>query len=511
MPKPSKSRQKEEPLPSNTLIIDNGAYLLKAGFSSDTANTDADLLTNCHVIPNALARTRDRRTYIASQLENISDWTDAIFRRPVEKGQIVSWEAQKAVWDHTFFDEKTAAKDLFVKDAGDTTLVLTEPPNTLPSLQKNADEIIMEEWGFGAYSRVIGPSLNAYNDIHPSMGDPVSGTPPPDSGPVECLLVVDSGYSHTTITPIYKGRPIQRAIRRLDFGGKHLTNMLKEIVSTRHYDLHQDTHLVNDIKERTCFVSQNFNSDLEATWKGNSSRSKKSRNPTRLPTPPETSTDSTDNDAMHMDPPTNTPELPSSSSPTSLFIDYVLPDGLHIKQGFTRPHDPSQQATSTNPKKRPHSPSPTPSTTHHPETFMTLSNERFTVPEILFTPSDLGLTPSTPTPLAGIPELIHQSLTTLPPAIQATMLSNILVVGGNANIPGFVSRLKTEVRSLSHSSWNVRVAKMDDPLKATWLGGARMACSMRKNKTAFKQLVVTKEEYAEFGAGWVARKFSGLG
>ena len=91
---------------------------------------------------------------------------------------------------------------------------------------------------------------------------------------MECLLVIDSGYSHTTITPIFEGRAIQRAIRRLDFGGKHLTNLLKETISVRYFDLHQDTKIVNDIKEDTCFVSRDLKIDMEKTWKGNKGRRK---------------------------------------------------------------------------------------------------------------------------------------------------------------------------------------------------------------------------------------------
>jgi actin-related protein 6 len=74
----------------------------------------------------------------------------------VERGQLVSWEAEKEIWDHSFFDELTAKRDLLVKQPENTTLILTEAPNTLPFLQRNADEIIMEEWGFGGYARVVG-------------------------------------------------------------------------------------------------------------------------------------------------------------------------------------------------------------------------------------------------------------------------------------------------------------------------------------------------------------------
>ena len=275
-----------------------------------------------------------------------------------------------------------------------------------------------------------GTSLNAFNDIHPLMGDPVpqiQGSPV--VSPVECLMVIDSGYSHTTITPVYKSRPIQRAIRRLDFGGKHLTNLLKELVSTRYYDLHQDIHLVNEIKEKVCYVSQSFNSDLEATWKGNTKRT------TRLPTPP-------DSDAMDLD------NMEVRRTP---IIDFVLPDGVNIKEGFVRPHDPSI----ANARKRKHGQDASPPQASD-EVFMTLGNERFTVPEIIFSPSDIG------SKQAGLPELVMQSLSTLPPAIQATMLANILVVGGNAKMSGFVERLQGEIRKSARVECVVRVKAMNE-------------------------------------------------
>lgn len=49
-----------------------------------------------------------------------------------------------------------------------------------------------------------------------------------------CCLVVDSGYSFTYITPYVKGKKVKSAIRRIDVGGKLLTNHLKDIISYRY-------------------------------------------------------------------------------------------------------------------------------------------------------------------------------------------------------------------------------------------------------------------------------------
>lgn len=146
-------------LPSKTFIVDNGAYTMKAGYAPSTAeNTTGDPLSNCLAVPNALVKTRHRQVYTGLQLNTqVSDWNEAAFRRPVEKGYIVNWEAQREIWEHTFFDEKTARKpEVRCADPADTTLVLTEAPNSMPALQKNADEMIMEEWGFGGYARYTG-------------------------------------------------------------------------------------------------------------------------------------------------------------------------------------------------------------------------------------------------------------------------------------------------------------------------------------------------------------------
>ncbi|KAJ4538612.1 Actin- protein 6 [Exophiala dermatitidis] len=468
MPRGSRASARSVPgLPSTTFVLDNGGYSIKAGFAPSEAVADTEALPKCRTLPNTLVRTRDKKIYVGAHTEEITHWSEALFRRPVENGQVVSWEAQKEIWDQTFFDERTATKDVFVADPANTTLIFTEPPNTMPALQKNADEIIMEEWGFGGYSRVIGPSLNAYNDLHPLFEEEQVHPAATESGdqqqPMECLLVIDSGYSHTTITPLFKGRPLHRAIRRLDFGGKHLTNLLKEVISVRHFDLHQDTKIVNDIKEDVCFVSEDFNRHLEQTWKG-----------TRK--------------AVHRDPNALSSE---DSQKIDVRLDYILPDGINILRGFSRPYDPTLAA-----RKRKQTAMLAGQS--DAEISMTLANERFTVPEILFSPGDIG------SKQPGIPDIVMQSLSVLPPLVQATMLSNVLVVGGNAKIPGFVERIQAELRMRVKTEWMVRVRKMNDPITSTWLGGARLASRF---PATVREYGVTREEYLEHGSAWTARRF----
>lgn len=450
---------KTQPLPERTFIIDNGAYTMKAGYAPDSIPEDeTKALSVCSVVPNALTKTREGRVYVGAQLNtHVTDWNELMFRRPVEKGYIVNWEAQKEIWEHSFFDEKTVrSKDLRIANPEETTLVLTEAPNALPALQKNADEIVMEEWGFGGYLRCVGPSLNAWNEIQSLFADSVVQKYDP-AVPRECLLVVDSGYSHTTVTPIYKGQPLQRSIRRLDLGGKHLTNYLKEMVSMRQYNMVDEAYIINEVKEAVCYVSNDFAYDMERTWKGNRKRGQ--------------------------------PGLGEGVT-----VDYVLPDPNAGKKGFMRPHDPLLNA-----KKRKSALSGSTAETLS-EDVLILSNERFTVPEILFTPNDIGMKQ------AGIPDMILESLSVLPTGLHPAFLANVLVVGGNSLIPGFMERLERELREVASAECVVRVRRPQDPIRSTWLGATRLAT----NQEEMKKVAVTRQEYQENGSAWVGRKFAGV-
>ena len=51
---------------------------------------------------------------------------------------------------------------------------------------------------------------------------------------------------------------------RLDVGGKLLTNTLKEQLSFRQWNMMDETHVVNHVKETCCYVARDFARDLEA-------------------------------------------------------------------------------------------------------------------------------------------------------------------------------------------------------------------------------------------------------
>ena len=272
--------------------------------------------------------------------------------------------------------------------------------------------------------------------------------------------MIDSGYSATTVTPVLSGRPLNPAIRRVDVGGKLLTNHLTRLLSLRHYDMRSDTHIVNELKEQACYVSLDFASDLQKCWKGARGESKQR--------------------ALYV------------SGSDGIAIDYVLPNFHTIHKGELRPH---KTVSGSSRARRLASGAGT------TEDLLTLRNERFAIPELIFNPGDIGLRQP------GIADAVMQSLESLPVGLWPGLLSNIVVVGGNALFDGFIQRLQQEIVARVPDDCEVRVARPADPIANTWFGASNFARHRHSHK-----LEVSKGEYEENGANWVARKFAaGLG
>ncbi|KAI6776032.1 hypothetical protein HG530_002790 [Fusarium avenaceum] len=422
--------------PSTTLVLDNGAATIKAGLVRDGK------IDEPRIIPNVIARDRARKVYVASELEKCRDFGEIQFRRPMEKGSIVNWEAQKEIWDRELFENKACKFD-----PAETRLILAEAPNGLPILQTNCDQIVFEEYGFTSYYRGIGPSFNAYHDIQNVFRTPQEN-PTVANIPTEALMVIDSGYSHTTITPLLRGQPLHSAIKRLDVGGKVLTNYLTRLISLRHFDMRNDTYIVNEMKELSCYVAADFKADIEKTWKG-----------------------------------TRGERRPDYLSGGGIAKDYILPDFHTRSNGTLTDYEPSRHSKA---KKL---------ANQSEEDALTLRNERFAVPELLFSPSDVGIRQP------GLADLVQESLNELPIGLWPSMLANIIVVGGNTHFDGFIQRLQKEVVQRVPDDCIVRVARPADPVTQTWYGGANLA-----NHPHIERLAVTKKEYEEHGSSWVAHR-----
>ncbi|KAF8625937.1 hypothetical protein AX17_006663 [Amanita inopinata Kibby_2008] len=391
------------------VILDNGASTIKAGVS-----TSADIEPT--IIPNAVIRSKgDKRTYFGHDFEHCKDYSSLHFRLPFEKGYLVDWDAQKAVWDGIFSNEVLGV------DTTGSALLITEPYFNLPNIQEVYDQFIFEEYEFQSYYRCTPASLIPFGDLFSRHGFPQP----------ECMLLIDSGFSFTHVVPILNDQIVWSAVKRLDVGGKLLTNQLKELVSFRQWNMMDETYIMNHVKESCCYVSLNFDEDLETS---------------RL-------------------------DMPSNP----IVQEYILPDQTTSRKGRVRKPD---EILASN------------------DQILVMNNERFTVPEIIFRPNDLGLEQ------IGLAGAISLSIGSLPEDLQGLFWANIGLIGGNTKFPNFRSRLLYELRSLAPVDCEVMVYECVEPTIEAY-----RAAHQFTNMAEFTHRVVTRSEYAEFGSSASRRKF----
>jgi actin-related protein 6 len=90
-------------LQPTTLVVDNGGWSIKAGLAAAQPSVD-----DCVTVPNCIGRDQDRHVYVGAQLDQCKDYYHIVLRRPVERGMVVSWELERAIWHQTFLSEKEA-------------------------------------------------------------------------------------------------------------------------------------------------------------------------------------------------------------------------------------------------------------------------------------------------------------------------------------------------------------------------------------------------------------------
>ena len=164
-------------------------------------------------------------------------------------------------------------------------------------------------------------------------------------------------------------------------------------------------------------------------------------------------------------------------SDNTLLCEYVLPDYTNVKSGYMR--EPGTKASND-------------------EQCLRLANERFTIPEILFNPSDIGITQM------GTPEaLIHLVMST-PTQMQPHLFNNILLSGGNSMFRGFYDRFCQEVRQNTPDLYDIDVTQLEKPSCTAWYGGKALAGGV----TGLEHLQpVTSAEYKEHGHSICRKRF----
>lgn len=373
------------------VVCDNGTGYVKAGFAS------CEVPSVC--FPSVVGRPRKiRRGQMKRVQQNLTAESDVLvgdaalakrethaLRFPIDHGIVTDWDGMEHIWQQLFYNELEI-------DPEEHPILLTEAPRNPKDNREKMLQMMFEGFNFPATFISIQAVLSLY----------ASGR---TTG-----LVLDAGDGVAHTVPIYEGYCLPHAVRRTDLAGRDLTHTLAELLTERGYHFTTSTQLeiVRDMKERLCFVSQDFDEDLLTA--GESSEFEKS---------------------------------------------YELPDGQVI----------------------------------------TIGDERFRCPEVIFDPELIGLE------IDGIHTSVYKTVMKCDMDIRRELYGNIILSGGSTMFPGMADRLKAEVSLMAPASVRVRVIAPEERKYSVWMGGSVLA-----SLSTFKDMWISEEEYAEFGPSIVHRK-----
>jgi actin beta/gamma 1 len=126
---------------------------------------------------------------------------------------------------------------------------------------------------------------------------------------------------------------------------------------------------------------------------------------------------------------------------------------------------------------------------------ITIGNERFRCPEVLFQPSFIGKE------AAGVHDTMFQTIMKCDVDIRKDLYSNIVMSGGSTMYEGLAARLEKEMISLAPSTMKIKVVAPPERKYSVWIGGSILA-----SLSTFQQMWISKQEYDESGPSIVHRK-----
>eukprot|EP00512_Aurantiochytrium_limacinum_P013754 CAMPEP_0171567244 /NCGR_PEP_ID=MMETSP0961-20121227/1051_1 /TAXON_ID=87120 /ORGANISM="Aurantiochytrium limacinum, Strain ATCCMYA-1381" /LENGTH=418 /DNA_ID=CAMNT_0012121141 /DNA_START=1 /DNA_END=1258 /DNA_ORIENTATION=- len=369
-------------------VLDNGGFFVKCGVAEEMVSAAREALgaapeklnlkerneairraatAMVTLVPNCTARMKKDTgsVFVGTEVEKVQDQDSArlSFTRPLERGYLTNVECQQQIWEQVF---ETCGLE---GPSSITGLILTTPSFVPKEIQTATDTLLRAH--FGIKNIILA---------HPAE-----------------LAARDAG------------RVFEPGVRRLDVGGKLLTNYLRELVSYGQINLQDETNIVDKMKQDVCFVSLNIEADLKLL-----------ANLERQPSLP----------------------VESRALEAQYTRRYVLPDFQTTMEGYVLPSNTDNEDILRLKNQT-----------------IALKSECFMVPELLFSPNDLGLYQ------AGLPQIVEDVINLCPRELHVALRRNVLLTGGTTQFPNFAERLSQELGP----SYSIR--HVADPIRAACFGG----------------------------------------
>lgn len=222
------------------VIIDNGSGRVKAGFGGEDAPRT--------VFPSVVGRMKHRSAMVGIAQKEVYVGDEAQAKRgilklqyPIAHGIVTQWDDMERIWNHTYYNELRV-------DPEEHNVLVTEAPMNPKVNREKITQIMFESFSVPGLYVAIQAILSLY-----SSGRTTG-------------IVLDSGDGVTHTVPVFEGFSLVHSIGRLDLAGRDLTTYMVRILRERlpiNLDNSSGREIVRTMKEKTCFVSQNYQKDLE--------------------------------------------------------------------------------------------------------------------------------------------------------------------------------------------------------------------------------------------------------
>lgn len=478
--------------PKHTLIIDNGGDTVKYGWSDDTSAP--------HIIPNVTARLQQQWTVlVGDELATIQNPTQLIgITRSTERGVITNMGSQIQVWKRVLDKLRVSIplttttaqsfgwhKTKRSNDEGaprtivsaNCAVVIALPPFYPRTVLDHIMTVWMEDFGFSRVGFTTAQLVASRLLLHEAY---------------KTCCLVDLGYSATHIMPVFGDKVVDHAgIRRLPLGARHLINIWKFQSSYRQWNLMDQEWLLRQILEEAGYVSLDFANDIKLAQYKPSGRRPYDREfvlpdfqttflgKLQLPQAllrasilhgeedEDLNNESEDedfdeddvsdgqDDEEEVDDENNRPRSGKSHGRSTDDTDEDSDDEEETLEQARRRL--AEQRVEDERRRR---------ALEGQQQILKLSVERFAIPEVLFRPSDVGLSIGWCT----LPQAIAQSILACPDYFRPALCLSIKLIGGLSKLMNLKERLEVELRSIMPCQYNLSVDLMDQELNRVWFG-----------------------------------------
>ena len=434
------------------------------------------------------------------------------------------WKQQKAAASNHTEQPK-------IIPASACAVLITVPPHCPRCVLDTITSLWLDDLGFQRVGLVTAGVAAAYA--------PSPTTSEPQVLPTQCI--VDVGWSATTVVPTYKRRVPDApqansgyCIRRMPLAGRHLLRLLQYYCSYRQWNFMgpaAEHWILRHVLEETCFVSLDLSADLkiarqrppgrrpydieyilpdfQTTFKGHvvvpkglqklQEEEEEAENEEEDDDEEDESVREEDmneedveldvgDDAPVEEPPRKrkrTSKKGSSNDDNDKDSDEDEDEGDSgedddenvevLRQQLLQQREEEERRRRAMEAER---------------QALRLSVERFTIPEVMFRPSDAGL----PREWAGLAETVQQAIQASPAHLQAALYQSIRLVGGFAQLSNLKERLEQELRSLVPCEYELKITMSESPQEDTWRGLKALAESAPHSEWS-----ISKEEWIASG------------